>query len=128
MGLLPCALEEEKEQKGSDDMKARLPKSWETLPQKEKQIIVDLMSKRVNDTIDAEEDLIQKIWLQWACIVLHEAFGFGRTRCMMFLGNWKKMYRKNSKFKSDQEQRQYLDAKIKKIFKNDYPQDFIDSL
>jgi hypothetical protein len=47
---------------------------------------------------------------------------------MMFLGNWKKMYRKNRTFKNDAEQQQFLDAKIKKIFKNDYPQDFINSL
>ena len=42
-------------------MKARLPKSWEMLPQREKKIITDLMQKTVNDTIDEEEDLIQKI-------------------------------------------------------------------
>lgn len=109
-------------------MKARLPKSWEQQPQREKQIIADLMAQKVNDTIDVEEDIIQKIWLQWACIVLHEAFGFGKDRCMMFLGNWKKMYRKNRTFKTDKEQMQYVAAKIKKIFKDDYPQDFIDSL
>lgn len=109
-------------------MKARLPKSWDQLPQREKQIIADLMAQKVSDTIDVEEDIIQKIWLQWACIVLHEAFGFGKDRCMMFLGNWKKMYRKNRTFKTDKEQMQYVEAKIKKIFKDDYPQDFIDSL
>ena len=109
-------------------MKANLPKSWLSLPQKEKQIISDLMNKTVNDTIDAEEDLIQKIWLQWACIVLHETFGFGKKRLMLFLGNWKRMYRKNRTFKDDIEQQKYLDEKIKKIFGNDYPQDFIDKL
>lgn len=109
-------------------MKARLPKSWEQLPQREKKIITDLMQKTVNDTIDEEEDLIQKIWLQWACIVLHEAFGFGKDRCIMFLGNWKKMYRKNRTFKSDEEQQKFLAEKIDKIFKGEYPQDFINSL
>jgi hypothetical protein len=109
-------------------MKCNLPRSWETLPQREKKIITDLMQKTVDDTINEEEDLIQKVWLQWACIVLHEAFGFGRDRCMMFLGNWKKMYRKNRKFKDDKEQQAYLDGKIKEIFKDEYPQDFVNSL
>ena len=109
-------------------MKCNLPKSWESLPQKEKQIITDLMSQTVNDTIDREEDLIQKVWLQWACIVLHEAFGFGKDRLMIFLGNWKKMYRKNRTFKTDAEQQQFLAEKIEKIFKGEYPQDFINSL
>lgn len=109
-------------------MKCNLPKSWETLPQREKKIITDYMQKVMNDIVDEEEDLIQKVWLQWACIVLHEAFGFGKLRCMMFLGNWKKMYRKNRTFKNDTEQQQFLDEKIKKIFKDEYPQDFINSL
>ena len=109
-------------------MKCNLPKSWETLPQKEKQIITDLMSQTVNDTIDREEDLIQKVWLQWACIVLHEAFGFGKDRLLIFLGNWKKMYRKNRTFKTDTEQQQFLAEKIEQIFKGEYPQDFINSL
>ena len=109
-------------------MKARLPKSWETLPEKEKKIIADLMAKKCDDTINAEEDLIQKIWLQWACIVLHQTFRFGRVRCMMFLGAWKRMYRKNRTFKTDKEQQKFVAEQIKKIFKNEYPQDFINSL
>lgn len=109
-------------------MKCNLPKSYLDLPDREKKVISDLMEKTVNDTIDREEDLIQKVWLQWACIVLHEAFGFGKYRLNIFLGNWRKMYRKNRTFKTDTEQQQFLDAKIKKIFKDDYPQDFVNSL
>jgi hypothetical protein len=109
-------------------MKANIPKSYLHLPDREKKIISDLMAKQVNDTIDAEEDLIQKVWLQWACIVLHEAFGFGKHRCMMFLGSWKRMYRKNRTFKTDLEQQKFLEAKINKIFKNEYPSDFVNSL
>lgn len=109
-------------------MKCNLPKSYLSLPVKEKKIISDLMEQTLNDTIDREEDLIQKIWLQWACIVLHEGFGFGKDRLMMFLGNWKKMYRKNRTFKDDIEQKKYLDEKIKKIFKDEYPTDFVNDL
>lgn len=109
-------------------MKANLPKSYLQLPQREKKIISDLMEKTLNDTIDREEDLIQKVWLQWACIILHDDLGLDVDQCMMFLGDWKKMYRKNRTFKTDIEQQKFLDEKIKKIFKDDYPQDFINSL
>lgn len=109
-------------------MKCNLPKSYLDLPDREKKVISDLMEKTVNDTIDREEDLIQKVWLQWACIILHDDLGLNVDECMMFLADWKKMYRKNRTFKNDAEQQQFLDAKIKKIFKNDYPQDFINSL
>ena len=109
-------------------MKANIPKSYLSLPQREKKIISDLMEKTLNDTIDREEAEIQRIWLQYACVVLHDAFGFGRHRLMMFLGNWKKIYRKNRTFKDDIEQQQFLDERINKIFKNDYPDDFVKKL
>lgn len=109
-------------------MKANLPKSYLSLPQREKKIISDLMEKTLNDTIDREEAEIQRIWLQWACLVLHDAFGFGKYRLMLFLGNWAKMYRKNRLFKDDIEQQKFLDERIKKIFKNEYPDDFVKKL
>ena len=109
-------------------MKCNLPKSWEQLPQREKKVITDLMEQTVNDTIDREEDLIQKVWLQWACIVLHEAFGFGKLRCMIFLGSWKRMYRKNRTFKDDKEQQKFIEERMSKIFDGEYPQDFVNSL
>lgn len=109
-------------------MKANIPKSFLSLPQKEKEIISNLVEKQINETVDKEEAEIQRIWLQYACIVLHDAFGFGKDRLMMFLGNWKKIYRKNSSFKNDIEQQQFLDSKIKKVFKDDYPDDFVKSL
>lgn len=109
-------------------MNCNLPKSWEQLPQREKKIITDLMQQTVNDTIDREEHLIQKIWLQWACLVLHDSFGFDKDQCLIFLGSWKRMYRKNRTFKDDTEQQKFLNERINYIFDNQYPQDFVDSL
>lgn len=109
-------------------MKARIPKSFVNLPQREKDIISDLVQEQINEAVDREEAEMQKIWLSMACIILHDAFGFGKERCMMFLGNWRKMYRKNDRFKGSADQKQFLDEKIAQIFKGDYPQEFIDSL
>ena len=109
-------------------MKCNLPKSWEQLPQREKKVITDLMQQTVNDTIDREEDLIQKVWLQWACIILHDDLGLTVDQCMMFLGDWKKMYRKNRTFKDDKEQQDYLDERLKTIFPDGFPFDFVNSL
>lgn len=109
-------------------MKARIPKSFLNLPQREKDAISELVEKQINETLDREEAELQKIWLSYACIILHDAFGFGKDRCMMFLGNWRKMYRKNDRFKGKADQKQFLDEKIEQIFKGEYPQEFIDSL
>ena len=109
-------------------MKARIPKSFLNLPQREKDAISELVEKQINETLDREEAELQKIWLSYACIILHDASGFGKDRCMMFLGNWRKMYRKNDRFKGKADQKQFLDEKIEQIFKGEYPQEFIDSL
>ena len=109
-------------------MKANIPKSFQSLPPREKQIIQKMMEETVSDQIDKEEAKLQKIWLQFACIVLHEAFGFGERRCVTFLGNWKRIYRQNAKFKTEEEQTAWIDERINKIFPDGYPSEFIDSL
>ena len=110
-------------------MKARLPKSWNSLPQSEKEIINRVMTEEVAKQVCHEQAELQKIWLKMACIVLHRSFGFGKDRCLLFLANWREMYRINSKIGSEAEQTEYLAREIDKIFgKGGYPQKYIDKL
>jgi hypothetical protein len=60
--------------------------------------------------------------------VLHKNFGFGKKRCLLFLANWREMYRLNSELKNEAEQTEYLSGEIDKIFKGTYPTEFIDKL
>ena len=76
-------------------MKANLPRSFLTLPKKEKEIINKVMSEEVDRIVNAEEAEMQKIWIQMACIILHNNFNFTKDDCMMFVGGWKSTYRKN---------------------------------
>jgi hypothetical protein len=76
-----------------------------------------------------EEAELQKRWLQFACIALHKNFGFGKKRCLLFLANWREMYRINSRLGSEAEQSEYLAGEIDKIFgKGGYPKEYIDKL
>lgn len=110
-------------------MKARLPKSWDRLPPREKEIINQVMTEEVVKQVCHEQAELQKIWLQMACIVLHRCFGFGKDRCLMFLGNWYEMYYVNSKLEGKAEQEKYLAAEMEKIFgKDGFPKVFIDGL
>lgn len=110
-------------------MKVRLPKSWNRLPQSEKDAINKVMADNVVKQVIHEEAELQKIWLQFACIVLHKAFGFGKDRCLLFLANWREMYRINSNLGSEDGQRAYLAAEMEKIFgKDGYPAEYIDKL
>ena len=110
-------------------MKARLPKSFNQLPPSEKDKINEIMTQEVIKQVVQEQAELQKIWLKMACIVLHKNFGFGKKRCMLFLGTWREMYRINSKIEGAKEQAEYLATELAKIFrKDDYPQEYIDKL
>lgn len=110
-------------------MKAKIPKSYLSLSQKEKNIIGGVVSELVEEQVNKEEAELQKIWLQLACIVLHNAFGFGENRLNCFLGNWKRMYSINAEIGSKQNQDEYLKNEIKKIFgKNGYPYEWVEKL
>ena len=110
-------------------MKAIIPKSWHTLPEREKKAIKNVCEDIVNKTIDHEEAELQKVWLQVAVLVNYELFGHGKTRALRFLKQWKWVYRTISKFKTNEERREWLDSEMAKIFgDNGYPHKWVDSL
>ena len=110
-------------------MKARLPKSWDRLPKHEKDIINRVMADEVVKQVVHEQAELQKIWLKMACIVLHRNFGFGRKRCMLFLANWREMYRQNSRLEGKEDQERFLAGEIDKIFRKEgYPTEYVDKL
>lgn len=110
-------------------MKANLPISYHNLPKREKDAINATITKFIQDQVNHEEAEIQKIWIQLACIILHDTFGFGEKRITMFIGNWKRIYRRHMKINTKDEQAEYLKTEMEKIFgKDGYPYEFIDSL
>lgn len=110
-------------------MKVRLPKSWDQLKKRDKEIINQVMTEEVVKHVVHEEAELQKIWLQFACIVLNKNFGFGRKRLLLFLGAWREMYRTNSKLDGREKQTEYLTAEIGRIFRKEgYPTEYIDKL
>ena len=110
-------------------MKVRIPKSFMSLPQSEKDKINEAMTEEVLKQVVHEQAELQKIWLKMACIVLHNSFGFGKNRCLLFLANWREMYRLNSKIEGKEEQKKFLAGDIDSIFgKDGYPEEYIDKL
>ena len=87
------------------------------------------MTEEVVNQVVHEQAELQKIWLQMACIVLHKNFGFGKKRCLLFLANWREMYRINSKIEGRTEQEEFLASEMEKIFRKEgYPKEYIDKL
>ena len=110
-------------------MKVRLPKSFTRLPPREKEIINQVMTEEVVKQVVHEQAELQKVWLKMACIVLHRNFGFGKKRCLLFLANWREMYRLNSRIEGKEEQEKLLAGEIEKIFgKDGYPKEYINKL
>lgn len=110
-------------------MNVRMRKSFLNLPEREKEIINEEITKEVIKQVTHNQAEIQKIWLQLACIVLNRSFGFGRKRLLLFLANWKEMYRINSQIDGTAERDAYLKEKMNKIFgKGGYPYAYIDKL
>ena len=87
------------------------------------------MTDEVVKQVVHEQAELQKIWLKMACIVLHKNFGFGKDRCLLFLANWREIYRLNSRLEGKEEQEKFLAGEIESIFGNDgYPSEYIDKL
>ena len=110
-------------------MKVRLPKSFFDLPQSERDRINEVLAEEVERNVDANFIKLQRVWLKFACIVLHKCFGFGKRRATLFLANWREMYRLNTTMKTEAEQSAYLEQEMSRIFgKEGYPEGFVDKL
>ena len=66
-------------------MKCNLPRSYNQLPQAEKDAIQEAFNEQLNHLLDKEEAEVQEIWIKLACILLHENFGFGEQRLSRFI-------------------------------------------
>ena len=99
-------------------MKANLPKSWNSLPRHEKEVIKKLMTEQVVEIVDEEEKQMQVAWMKMCCIILHEVYGFGEIRLLRFIARWKRMYAKNKRYTTNESRDEWLDGEMKKLFKS----------
>ena len=104
-------------------MKARIPKTLEQLSPAEQRKIEDMMQRQ----IDHEEAELQKVWIAYSCIILHDLYGIGKDRLFRYIAAWKNMYRRNARFKTRAEQYDFIGGELKKFFP-DFPYEYINSL
>ena len=104
----------------------RALRSWHNLPKYEQESIKSMLTEEFYKALNHEEAKLQKIWLKYGCIANNIAHGHGERRCSSWLGTWRRIYKTNSKFKTEEEQTAWIDERINKIFKHGYPSEFID--
>jgi hypothetical protein len=110
-------------------MQCNLPRTWNQLPQREKDAIENELNKQLNYLINKEEAELQDIWIKLACIILHDTYGFGEERLLRFIAMWDRVYRRNARIPTKSEQTEWLSAEMKKCFpKTGFPQARIDRL
>ena len=110
-------------------MKCNLPRSWEQLPQKEKEVINQLMTDWAYDIVEKEQADLQEIWIKLACLLLHDFHGFGEGDLMRFIAGWKRIYRRNERMGDKDAQDAWLEEEMQRCFPScGFPQLRIDEL
>ena len=110
-------------------MKVRTPKPWDRLPPSQREAIADYMKEVLFQHEEKDMRIMLDLYIKMACVVLHDAFGFGEKRLNMFLGNHKRLFHRQHKMVKDGTQIEYLNRRMNEIFKKGgFPQDFFDKM
>ena len=109
-------------------MKVRLPKSFVDLPQREKEIIERVKQEEIQRIVNENFANVQKAWLQLACVVLADYLGHSVEECMLFLANFREVYRLNGGFSDEETRSAWLTEKVNTIFGGNYPYEYIEKL
>ncbi len=114
---------------GYSDMKCNLPKSWDQLPPREKELINKTMTEWAYDIVEKEQANLQEIWIKLACILLHDFHGFDEDELLKFIAAWKRIYRRNDRTGDKETQDAWLEEEMQKCFPScGFPQIRIDEL
>ena len=77
-------------------MKVKIPKSYKQLSHTDQQ---DLKKFTQEVALEAAEAMLEKdarvmldIYMKMACLVLHDAFGFGEKRLRLYIANHKRLF------------------------------------
>lgn len=114
-------------------MKAKIPKSWQSLPYKQREKLTEYTKEvayeAAKEQLNKDMTIVLESYIKMVCIVLHDAFGFGERRLTRFIGNHRRLFAKQYKLVANDEQLPYLNKRMEEIFHKDgFPQDFLDDL
>ena len=113
-------------------MKARVPKAYQSLSPRQKEQLKDYIVEVATEAAKKQEEqdcrVILDLYMKMVCCVLHDAFGFGEKRLTMFIGNHKMLFRTQNRLVEKGEQLEYLNRRMGEIFKNGFPQKFVDGM
>ena len=107
----------------------KLPKAWDRLPQYERDLIIRIMSETASETADKQLADTQEVWIKLCCILLHDRHDMDEEELLQFIADWKRMYRRNARIKTKEEQTAWLDTELARCFPScGFPQFRIDEM
>ena len=110
-------------------MKANVPKAWQSLPAAQRKSVREHALKIAQEQMEKDGRIMLDLYIKMVCLTLHDAFGFGEKRLMMFLGNHKRLFFRQQKMVKENTQIDYLNERMAKIFrKGGFPQGFFDNM
>lgn len=106
----------------------KLPKSFYRLPQYEQDVLMKAMSDASYDAADAKLADTQEVWIKLSCIQLCD-MGLTEEELMQYIAGWKRMYRRNERIETEEEQKAWLDREMARCFPTcSFPQFRIDEM
>ena len=114
-------------------MKANIPKAWQDLPTSQRKKIEDYCQRVAREaaieTTQRDARIMLDLYIKMVCVTLHDAFGFGEKRLTMFIGNHRRLFKRQCRMVQDNTQIEYLNQRMAEIFKkNGFPQQFFDDM
>lgn len=107
---------------------AKLPKSFYNLPQYEQDALMKAMSDASYDAADRQLADTQEIWIKLSCSIWH-SMGATEEELLQYIALFKRMYRRNERIQTEEEQKAWLDKEMALCFPtNGFPQFRIDEM
>lgn len=104
-------------------MKARIPRAYHNLPQKQKDSVCEYMKEvaleEATKSYNRDMGIVLEQFMMMCCINLHRNRGWGEKRCRMFLAGFRRIFRENMNYVKKGCQNEMLQKEIEQIFKKD---------
>ena len=110
-------------------MNARIPKEWNELSQGAKKRIDDYWCMRYTELLERNMRIMLDLYIKMVCVTMHDDCGMGEEEIYLFLAHHRKLFCEQVKMVASEEQIEYLDRRMKEIFKErGFPQEFFDKM
>ena len=114
-------------------LKAKIPKAWDDLKPSDREKLTQFAK---DIAFEAAEEQFKKdmrrafdSYIKMACVVLHDAMGYGEEELMQFLGNHRRTFARQARMIREDAQVEYLNGRMAEIFpKGGFPQEFFDKM